>query len=108
MRIILSKITNDPTIAYAADELARCLKAMDAGTTIDKRLYDSFDPNLDGLIWVGLDGSVAESVDDEIRIDVKNGAGIITGSSPRAVLIAAYRFLYELGCRWLRQATTAR
>lgn len=102
MRIILSQITENRTVAYAADELARCLKAMDGTAGLDRRTYDAFDPSADGVLWVGLDGSVEESIDDEIRIDVKNGCGIITGSSPRAVLIAAYRFLRELGCRWIR------
>lgn len=102
MRIILSKITEHQTTAYAADELERCLKAIDPKLEIDKRTYDAFEPNADGVLWVGMNEIVAESVDDEILIDVKNGAGIITGSSPRAVLIASYRFLYELGCRWIR------
>ena len=42
------------------------------------------------------------SFDDTVKIDVKGGAGIITGSNERAVLLAVYRFLYELGCRWVR------
>lgn len=102
MRIILSKITDDRTIAYAADELSRCLKAMDSKLVIDKRTYDTFESSVEGVLWIGIDGTVAESIDDELRIDVKSGSGVITGSSPRAVLIAAYRFLHELGCRWIR------
>ncbi len=102
MRIILCKLTEHPTIAFAVEELARCLKAMDEKAVIDKRIYDAYDPSLAGVLWVGMDGTVEEGVDDTICIEVKNGAGHITGSSPRAVLIAAYRFLSELGCRWLR------
>ena len=102
MRIILCKISSHPTIVFAVEELARCLKAMDEKAVIDQRVYDVYDPSLAGVVWVGMDGTVEESVDDAICIEVKNGSGHITGSSPRAVLIAAYRFLTELGCRWLR------
>jgi hypothetical protein len=40
-------------------------------------------------------------LNDEIIIDVKENIGIISGSNPRSVLIAAYRFLEEAGCRWV-------
>lgn len=40
--------------------------------------------------------------DDQIKIDIKNGAGKICGSNPRAVLIGVYKFFYELGCRFIR------
>ncbi|MBE7042384.1 MAG: DUF4838 domain-containing protein [Ruminococcaceae bacterium] len=43
-----------------------------------------------------------QKTDDSIYIDVKNGKGIITGSNPRSVLIAVYRYLKELGCRFIR------
>lgn len=102
MRLILAKLGDNKTIGYAFDELARILKRMDPTLLIDGRCYETADAALDGILWLGLDGSVTPSADDEIKIDVKNGAGVITGSNERAVLIAAYRFLYELGCRWLR------
>jgi hypothetical protein len=35
-------------------------------------------------------------------VDVRNGAGVIAGSNDRAILIAVYRFLHALGCRWVR------
>jgi len=51
---------------------------------------------------LGLDGSLTYTVDtDEIKINVMNGSGIITASNERSVLIAVYRFLFELGCRFL-------
>jgi hypothetical protein len=40
--------------------------------------------------------------DDSIYVCVENNEGIITGCNPRAVLIAAYRFLKELGVAWVR------
>ena len=101
--ITLAKIGTNPTVTFAADELARCLKAMDKSVLIDNRTYDGYDASVKGAIWIGKDGSVTPSErDDEIRIDVINGEGIITGANNRAVLIAVYRFLRELGCAWVR------
>ena len=75
--------------AYAAEELSRCLGAMDhtvcegeGGLTLALRL---------------IDGDVTR---DTVDIDISGGCGYIGGTTPVAVLIAAYRFLYELGCRW--------
>jgi len=102
MNIILAKIENNKTINYALDELVRYLKKTDGNLFIDARVYDAVDISRKDIIWIGLDGSVEASEDDEIRIDVKNAGGIITGSNERAVLIAVYRFMYELGCRWIK------
>ncbi len=41
-------------------------------------------------------------LDDAIYIETKGTTGIIAGSNPRSVLLAAYRYLSELGCRWVR------
>jgi len=100
--LILAKIGGNITVGYAFDELVRCLKLMDDRLFIDMRIYDEVVPERTDILWIGIDNSVERSIDDEIRIDVHNGSGIITGSNERAVLIAVYRFLYELGCRWLR------
>ena len=100
--ITLAKIGTHQTTAYAVEELARFLKMMDKTLFIDQRTYEEYDESVENVIWVGLNGQVkADSKHDEILIDVKNGIGIITGANERAVLIAAYRFLRELGCRWL-------
>jgi hypothetical protein len=41
-------------------------------------------------------------LDDAIYIEADGPAGIIAGSNPRSVLLATYRYLTELGCRWVR------
>lgn len=40
--------------------------------------------------------------DDAATIDVCGGKGVIKASSPRAALMGVYRFLYLLGCRFVR------
>jgi len=99
--IILARIGTNPTIKYAFDELARYLKQMDSSIFIDSRVYNERDLTRNDIIWVGLDGSVPTTEDDTIFIDVTNGGGIVTGSNERSVLMAVYRFLFELGCRWI-------
>jgi hypothetical protein len=42
------------------------------------------------------------SLDDAVEIDVSGGAGVIRGATERSVLLGVYRFLNEMGCRWLR------
>ncbi len=44
-----------------------------------------------------LEKAIDPTLDDNIYIDVENFSGIITGTNPRSVLIAAYRFLREKG-----------
>ncbi len=101
MLLTIATIGKDPTVTYAYQELSRCIKRMDSTVLVCGRMYPTYDPEVSGVLWVGLDGSVPLSDRDTILLDVKNGTGIITGSSPRAVLIAVYRFLKELGCRFL-------
>ena len=74
---------------YAAAELFRCLSSMDptlsegeGGLSLTLSLVDG-DPEL-----------------DIVRIAVKEGVGRIGATNEGALLIAVYRFLYELGCRW--------
>ncbi len=77
------------TAAYAAEELFRCLRAMD--------------PTLregEGGFRLSLALLEGDTEEDTIAIDVKDGCGVIAGANPGALLIAVYRFLYELGCRW--------
>lgn len=102
MHLVIARIGNDPTVKFAFEELVRLLKTMDPLTVIDGRVYPAYTAAVENVIWLGYDGSVAESALDAIRIDVKNGVGVITGSGSRAVLLAAYRFAVELGCSFLR------
>ena len=41
-------------------------------------------------------------LDDAVFIEARGLSGTIAGSNPRSVLLAVYRYLWELGCRWVR------
>ena len=99
MNIIFAKVGKDPTIAFAFQELSRILRKMDPTLSVDGRIYDAPDLSRENVIWLFAESTAA--VNDAIRIDVKNAQGVISGNSPRAVLIAAYRFVTELGCSFL-------
>jgi len=87
----------DPVVAYAAFELSRCLRAMadgDAPGTVTLGLFADC-----GLEAPSLPDP---ALDDAIHVRFSDGAGCIAGSNPRSVLLGVYRFLRELGCRWVR------
>lgn len=104
----INRIGNDRTTVFAVNELAQYLGKMDA--SIEIQMVDGEPHSEDACIIVGCDpcfDSLLPEVedrkqDDAIHIDVKNAAGIITGTNPRSVLIAVYRYLKELGCKFIR------
>ena len=89
--IRISQVTDNPTIAYAAEELKRCLSSMSV-QSVDIRL---------GLIADLSDvkgPSVADStLDDAIEADIKNGIGYIAGINPRSVLIGGVSLSWRTG-----------
>ena len=108
--IRIAQIGDDPTVDFAVSELQRYLKQMDAQLIVDIMQTKAVDPAIEKTIWVGLDGCLDKKVptvtnpklDDAIVVDIVDGTGCITGSNPRSVLLGVYRFLRELGCRWVR------
>ena len=102
MNVIIARIGHGDVTEFAFCELEKYLKRIDPKSFVDARVYEERDISKEKILWVGLDGSVEPSEDDTVKIEVKNGGGIITGSSERSVLLAVYRFLFELGCRWIR------
>lgn len=102
-------VEQTPTVLFAADELVRCLRAI-CGASVIRIPRDKFASEADTL-WVGC-AAVFPGVrlvdvpdpkrDDAIHIQVETRRGIIAGANPRAVLLAVYRYLGELGCRWVR------
>lgn len=108
-RIRLGCIGNNTTVDFAVNELVKYLKLMDEEVAIDVLHADTADSG-SNVLWVGIDKRFFgvlpkvenKEFDDAIAISVKENVGFITGTNPRSVLIAAYRFLRELGCRWVR------
>ena len=109
-RITLARIGNNETVKYAVEELYSYIKKIDSSLFVDVRFYPDYDESVKNVIWVGQSEAFSDkllevpdkALDDTIYIDVENNEGIITGCNPRAVLIAAYRFLRELGIAWIR------
>lgn len=102
MKITIARKSVHQTTDYAIEELYKYLKLMDSKIRIDAVTVTSLEHLPQDALFVGLDESAEYSeLDDKIIINVKNGCGRITGANERSVLIAVYRFLRELGCRWL-------
>jgi len=107
-KIRLGQLGNHETIAFAVEELQKYLKKIDPCLFVEVLLLDEPDAACGDVIWVGLHDSFPVPQvkdpfwDDAVAISVKDSAGYISGSNERSVLIAAYRFLQELGCRWVR------
>lgn len=92
----ISHASDHPTIAYAASELDRCLQRL---TDADFHIRLGLISELPGITAP----EVADpEFDDAIHIDVTGGTGVIAGINPRSVLLGVYRYLIELGCRWVR------
>jgi hypothetical protein len=93
---------SEAPVLFAAAELSRCLGRMTGRPwPVDGQ----------GALRVGTYEALGMAppepvedprLDDEITVDVSEGAGIVAGINPRSVLLAAYAFLTQLGCRWVR------
>jgi hypothetical protein len=107
--IKIQYIGNNSAVVFAAKELKRYLGIMNPTVEISLSCRGSYDPRALSTLWVGRDLSFASMLpkvktpefDDGVYISVKSGTGIITGTNDRSVLIAAYRYLRELGCVWV-------
>jgi len=100
------KITADPVVDYAAEELKKYLRMMmpRCGEIIISYAPEAKDGFRLGLMEAfGLDVSEAEipDLDDIVHIDTDEEGGIIAGNNARSVLLAVYKYLTINGCRWL-------
>lgn len=86
-------------VAFAASELAHYLARIDPAGALSLRLGTFADFGLTTRFWPTVERL---DLDDAIFIEFGDGEGLIAGSNPRSVLLATYRFLGELGCRWVR------
>lgn len=110
MKWKLTQIGADSAVDFAAEELRRYLKKMDKTAMVTRIRVNTYQPETLNTLYIGCDPAFAALLpavkdakrDDAIYIKVENGVGIITGTNPRSVLIAVYRYLRELGCAFLR------
>lgn len=103
MRLRITKIGTHPTLTYAMEELSRYLHLIDSRFPVDEftcKDYGEVQNDVCETLALGVGLGVESSEDDRIHVSVRNGNGVITGSNPRSVLFAVYRFLYTLGCRF--------
>jgi hypothetical protein len=100
---------SDEAIVFAAAELGRCLAAMTGREVVHAGAAEAAAGMLPGIaIRMQGDGGTAAAAEqpDGIAIDVDGGSGVISGTNPRSVLMAVYRYLHTLGCRWVRPGRT--
>ena len=102
----INKITSNPVVDYAAEELKKYLRMMmprcgEIEIEYAPEAKDGF--RLGVMAEFDLDTSEAKDIrlDDILHIDTDEKGGIIAGSNPRSVLLAVYRYLTINGCRWL-------
>jgi hypothetical protein len=98
------RVGDDEPIRFAAGELRKYLN-MATGEEIAVRKRKTYEP-AGRELWLGTFAGLglgADTPDDDaIRIDAGKKGGLIAGSNPGSVVLAAYRFLTELGFRWVR------
>ena len=103
-------IGDHPVVGFAAQELRTYLARMssDPVNLLHLDTVGGAPPRAivmgtgDQLPAAGVPAVDDPVLDDAIAISVDDGAGLIGGANPRSVLLAAYRYLTELGCRWIR------
>ncbi|MBQ9768682.1 MAG: DUF4838 domain-containing protein, partial [Clostridia bacterium] len=98
MITIKIKVTvKNKTALYAANELKSFIEIMTDGTC------DTVESDADITLGLLPAGSVKDTlIDDRYVIDIKDGKGNISGSNERSILLGIYRYLKELGCRFVR------
>ncbi len=108
--MVIWQCGEDPVVGFAARELARCLRRMTAQPARVRKAPPGRPPGT-GIV-VGLLASAdaascgadcpADRWEDRLVIRSAGGRLILTGSNPRSVLFAVYRWLEQLGARWIR------
>ena len=102
----IMRLADEPAVRFAAVELKRYLAASTgtAGQVLARKRYLA----APGTIWLGLSDDLPATHDDPgagvdaFTIAVGEDGGFIAGANGRSVLIGVYRYLQELGFRWLR------
>ncbi|NLC57155.1 MAG: DUF4838 domain-containing protein [Armatimonadetes bacterium] len=106
--IHLYRLSEEAPVQWAAAELSRILgRTTGAAVTVAAGPAPAGAPAIQVGTFADFPGRVTprssgHPFDDEIFIDAGPEGVLIAGVNPRSALLAAYRFLTELGCRWVR------
>lgn len=104
------QLRSDSAVRFAARELRRVLQAA-TGSDARIRKRRKYRPAGGPAIWLGLFEDFPEQIppdftddatDDAVVVRMGAEGGLIAGSNPRSVLLGVYRYLTQLGCRWVR------
>lgn len=104
----LVKLGSCSVTYFAVSELKKYMNMIDPDNEYIIMSFKEFDPSLSDALWIGQSEKFSlpevkdKSFDDGVSIEVHGKSGYITGTNPRSVLIAVYRFLRELGCAFIR------
>jgi hypothetical protein len=109
--LTIYRVGQEEPLQFASNELKRYLIRL-TGKTVRIRAASMYRADAKG-VWVGTAatlGAVAVAgmgapqhpFDDSIFVSARARHVVIAGVNPRSVVFAAYRYLEELGCRWLR------
>ncbi|HOD48841.1 MAG TPA: DUF4838 domain-containing protein [Candidatus Hydrogenedentes bacterium] len=93
-----------PAVDLAAEELTQYLERLTGSyAAVNNGAAESLALGLMAdFPEISAPGVADPDLDDAIHIDTTGATGIIAGINPRSVLLAVYRYLTELGCRWVR------
>ncbi len=111
-KIYIVYLGSDPAIDFAAQELVKYFyKSADIKCTLSKDINKIKQKHADFVLGIYSDLNIPKPKsinenDDWIFIQVKNKSCILSGSNPRSVLFAVYRYLHELGFQWIRPGKT--
>jgi len=85
---------------FAAKELRRYLRLLIGAERGEAKAGGTV--RLGTFAQMGLPATSESEFDDEVVVEMGPEGGIIAGANDRSVLLGTYRYLTELGCRWVR------
>jgi hypothetical protein len=104
------RLTDDTAVRFAAIELKRYLAAATGSTgrvlsrkrhkVTSDTIWLGLAEDLPATGMIGVDG--IDEGEDAFAISIDTDGGYIAGTNGRSILIGVYRYLQELGFRWLR------
>ena len=107
-KILIFYAGTHPAVKFAAEELAKYLKkgtGIPCSITRRKKEDADFVLGVSEILGIKRSPKITDE-DDWIFITPWKKNYILTGSNPRSVLFAVYRYLSELGFRWIRPGKT--